>query len=367
MGKLVTLYKKTSKGQPQEWSIFVDGDTFWAEYGLVGGKIQSDKPTICEGKNVGKKNETSPEQQARLEAESKIKKQKDKGYSESLETQGLDFTPMLSHEFGKHGSKLPEFVAVSQKLDGTRIFITKDGAFSRNGKPVISAKFIQEDLKRAFRDYPDMIVDGEIYNHKFKDDFNKIVSLVKKQKNITEEEWAEISENLELHYFDFFFKDKPDLGFKDRYNSGMEILAYSGVQKCVPVAQHYINKSEVDEYHERFLKEGYEGIMVRDPDSPYQQKRSYYLQKYKNFQDAEFKILDLEEGKGNWAGKCMKMTFKAGGGIFEAVPKGTEEYRQKLFENKQDYIGKMATVKFQNLTPEGIPRFGIVTAIRDYD
>lgn len=118
------------------------------------------------------------------------------------------------------------------------------------------------------------------------------------------------------------------------------------------------------------ISQGYEGIMARDPNSVYELKRSYNLQKYKNFVDEEFEILDIEEGKGNWEGKAMKMIFRNNDGDnFEAVPKGNEDFRRKLLLDKDEICGKMATVKYQNRTPrpENKPRFGIVTAIRDYE
>lgn len=363
--KLITLYKRDSKGRAQEWSIFVQGNSFWAEYGLCEGKKQADVPTICKGKNIGRANETTPEQQALLEAESKINKQKDKGYSESVGGSGLKFTPMLSHEFGKHGHKLPESVAVSPKLDGLRLFITKDGAFSRNGKLIVSAKYIQEELAQNFQENPNWVIDGEIYNHLFKDDFNKIVSLAKKSVRISDEDWFEISEFLEFHVFDVFDSENPQKSFVERNHLIEKICEEK--QRIKKVSQFFIQKYQIDEYHEKFLEGGYEGIMVRDPSSPYQQKRSYFLQKYKNFQDDEFKILDVEEGRGNWTGKAMKLICEKDGKTFEAVPKGNEEYRKNLLLDKEKIRGKFATVKYQNLTPDGVPRFGIALAIRDYE
>jgi ATP-dependent DNA ligase len=366
--KIAHLFKKNSKGLAQEWSMFVEGNTFWAEYGLVGGKIQSDTPTICEGKNLGKKNETSPEAQALSEAESKVRKQRDKGYDETLSDRV--FTAMLSHEYGKHGHKLPEGVLVSPKLDGVRSIFTKEGAFSRNHKEFISAKFINEDLKEVFEKYPNMVIDGEIYNHAFKDDFNKIISLVKKAVKITKEDWQDISDHLQLHIFDFYFTDQPELGFRERAILGADLLKafVSNWDRIQFVDQELIDKSEIDYMHEEYLKEGYEGIMLRNPDSPYEFKRSYYLQKYKNFVDEEFKIVGLEEGKGNWAGKCMAIIFhNEEGKEFKATPKGTEEYRAKLLLDKDKICGKVATVKYQNRTPDNAPRFGVVTTVRDYE
>lgn len=365
---LCTLYKRNSKGQLQQWSIHVKDNTFWAEYGLVGGKIQADIATICEGKNIGRANETTANEQALLEANSKIKKQRDKGYSDNPDDCGLDFTPMLSHDFHKHGNKLPMNVIVSPKLDGMRCYISKDGAFTRNGKEIVAAKFILQDLFYIFEKYPDLVLDGEIYNHKYKDDFNKIISLSKKRVNILSEDWAEIESELEYHIFDAYFFNDPSLTFRDRKNF-LESLELENISfRLKLVEQTECKKEEIDSYHEQFLEQGYEGIMVRDPESIYEQKRSYKLQKYKNFQDEEFEVIGLEEGKGNWAGKCMKFICKTKGGVeFEAVPKGTEDYRKSLLENKQNIIGKMATVKFQNYTPDGSPRFGIVLSIRDYE
>lgn len=367
--KIAHLYKKNSKGVAQEWSMHVEGNTFWAEYGLVGGKIQADTPTICEGKNIGRKNETAPEAQALAEAESKVKKQRDKGYDEVLSDRV--FTPMLAHEFKKHGHKLPEEVLSSVKLDGIRSVFFPEGAFSRLNKPLPATKFISDDLVEFFKNNPNVIIDGEIYNHDFKDDFNKISSLVRRTVHFKESHWKEIDKFLQLHIFDFHFKDQPEMPFERRIQLGRDlILEHVNSKRIHFVPQDLIKKSDIDTKHEEYLQEGYEGIMVRDPKSPYQTKRSYFLQKYKNFIDEEFEIIGVEEGKGNWAGKAMKVWFKNNDGDdFKATPKGNEQYRAQLLLDKDEICGKMGTVRYQNRTPrpENKPRFGTMTAVRDYE
>lgn len=377
MQKLDRLYKKNTNGKILQWDIYIDGNQYWAEYGQVDGKIQADVPTICEGKNIGRSNETTPEEQALSEAKAKHKKQLDmKGYSTNINHERKGFvTPMLAHPYDKHGNKLPNVVSCSPKMDGVRCYITKYGAYSRNGKQWVSTKFIEETLKPFFEKNPSVILDGELYCHRYKDDFNKIVSLAKKTKHISDDDWKDIEEKLEFHIFDMMDEDIPeapfrkrdqylDLMFNDDKNSVNGGTVYKNVFKVLSIET---TKDDFHEYFAKFIEGGYEGIMLRDPDSPYECKRSYCLQKYKEFQTEEFEIIDIEEGTGNRSGKFGRAILKDGDIIFEANARGNDEYYRELLLNKENYIGKMATVRYQNRTPDGKPRFGVVVAIRDYE
>jgi ATP-dependent DNA ligase len=366
-----TLYKKNSRGKIQQWEIFVEGNEYWAEYGQVDGKIQSDTPTVCDSKNVGRSNETTPEEQALFEAEAKYKKQIEiKGYVEDLnEVDKFTFKTMLAHPYNKHSKKLPEVLWSSKKLDGVRCYITKDGAFSRNGKRWVSTKFIEESLQELFEQMPDLVLDGELYSHKYHDDFNKIISLAKKTKHLTDNDWKEIRESLEYHVFDIYLGDDPEKIFRDRYGILEGIISYYEFDNIKLVKNDIVTKENFHKTYEVYMSQGYEGIMLRDPDSPYECKRSYSLQKYKEFRDEEFEIVDILEGDGNRSGMFGRFVLVTEGGErFEANSRGNEDYYRELWSNKEKYIGKMVTVRFQNKTPDkNVPRFPVAIGVRDYE
>lgn len=380
MQKLPTLYKRTSTGAAQQWTMIVDGDKYWTEYGQVDGKIQSTKPTTASPKNVGRSNETTAEEQALSEAQSKWQKKVDKDYHEDIkDIDKFQFEPMLAKKVGKQGHKLEgDGVYVSPKLDGIRCYITKDGAFSRNHNQFVTTKFIEEDLKPFFEKYPNAILDGEVYNHEYKHDFNKITSLIRQEKNIDSETWEEVSEKLQYFIFDIPMiegEDDLEISFVDRmYSPKLSVLkdCITSTHRLKILNQKFISNftldsEEVEEYKSARLAEGYEGIMIRDGNAPYEMKRSATLLKSKDFNDDEFEIADVSEGDGNRSGMMGRIHLVCEAGSFEANCRGNREFFRELLNEKEKFIGKMATVRFANLTPGGKPRHGCVIAIRDYE
>tara|TARA_R110000765_G_scaffold7963_4_gene26095 strand:+ start:99682 stop:100761 length:1080 start_codon:yes stop_codon:yes gene_type:complete len=358
-----------------QWNIIVDGGRYWAEYGQVDGKIQSDTPTVCEGKNIGRANETTPDVQAAKEAKSKEKKQLDmKGYHKSVDdVDNYVFKPTLAHKYKDHHAKLPDRMLVSPKLDGVRAYFTRDGAYSRNNLQWKSTEFIERTLRPIFDKYPDMVLDGELYNHKYHDNFNKISSLIKRKKNFTENHWFEIENLLEYHVFDVFIPSNPDASSEVRYNIIQKLFGSGAFYNVVCVKSAYVSKSEYHDLYERYMQQGYEGIMMRDPAAPYECKRSYSLLKYKEFLDEEFVIVGVNTGIGDYADACATFELELDGKSFPAKPKGDMEYFREIYNNQSDFIGKLATCRYQNLTPKsekfpnGVPRFCIVHSIRDYE
>ena len=120
-------------------------------------------------------------------------------------------------------------------------------------------------------------------------------------------------------------------------------------------------------YHDQFVEQGHEGIMIRDAVSTYEiGKRSNYLLKYKEFQTEEYEVVGVKEGTGREKGAGI-WECRTGNRVFSAKPEGTLEFRRHLFRDREKYIGKMLTVRFQNLTALGVPRFPVGVAIRDYE
>ncbi|MSQ46725.1 MAG: hypothetical protein EXR24_07120, partial [Ignavibacteria bacterium] len=215
---LALLYKQTTTGKTQTWEIQVEADKFRTISGQLNGKLITNEWTVCNGKNIGQSNETSPSDQALKEAEAKITKKLETGYSNSLTNVGRAkyFEPMLAHKFGDYESDLTYPVASQPKLDGIRCIITKDGMSSRNGKPIASAPHIFESLREFFLQHPTIVLDGELYNHDLKKDFNKIVSLAKRTKP-TSEDLKESEKMIQYWIYDMLDLNQKNETFSERF------------------------------------------------------------------------------------------------------------------------------------------------------
>jgi len=347
-------------GRYQSWVIEIVDNKYRTHYGQIDGEIQTTEWTICEGKNTGKKNETSANEQALKEAKATWKKKKESGYFDNAKDIDNDtFTePMLAKSYDDYKDELKYPVYSQPKLDGIRCVVKKDGMWSRNGKAIVSAPHVLVALKSFFDRFPDAILDGELYADKFANDFNAICSLVKKTKP-TPQDLEDSAENIQYWVYDWILPKT----FGDRNDDITTYVTSSNVVRRVPT--HLVDTiTHLNELYEKYVDEGYEGQMVRT-NGPYENKRSKHLLKRKEFQDSEFKILDIVEGVGNKSGMAGHMVFKNHKGIeFHSNIKGDREYLKELLKNKKKYIGKQATVKYFNLTPEDeIPRFPYVINI----
>lgn len=378
MTEYPTLYKKTSTGAIQQWKISVldqrGSDTaavIFTEHGQVDGKIQTTSDIITEGKNIGKKNETAPKQQAESEAQSKWEKQKKKGYVESIEDAQNDKTddlieggvvPMLAQSFNKHGHKIKFPCYVQPKLDGLRcIAVIEDGAvtlWSRTRKPIDSCPHIVQELEAIFEGQ-NLILDGELYNHDYKANFEKIVSLVRQEEPDPEHYLVQ------YHIYDMV-ADSP---FRDRYSTLRNWLEWQDQSSSLRLVETGVVQSEdgVMGFFDGFKGLGYEGAMLRNMDSKYVNKRSYDLQKVKEFDDAEFDIIGIDEGRGKLAGHVGAFRCRTEGGKeFLAKMSGETIRLRDYFLNHSLWAGKRLTVQYQGLTgKEGVPRFPVGLRIRE--
>jgi ATP-dependent DNA ligase len=405
---MVTLYKRDKKGKVRAWTIEHDAVSYWTISGIhPDGKMTKTAPTFVEQKNVGKANETSLEQQVLNEVASKIQYQIDQGFTYEIPSEEKRFEVSLANKYQDRieKNKLDFPYIVEPKLDGVRCYIKMvDGdirMFSRKHKEFKSVPHLTENrfIIEFFKKYPDAILDGELYNHFLKDDFNKIVSLVKKTKP-TDSDLEESKKIVEYHCFDSYYPSEPQLNYVERKVRvgeiisdirGTDILLKETVVKCEEVKivglffiQHKSNnqygwwlnvvqsEKNVDVYIENQLKFGYEGIMLKK-DVPYFFGRSFDMLKYKKFFDKEFKIVDFEEGNGNLVGIAAAVICETEDGqTFKAGVMGTQDYARDLFSFKDLYKGKMATIVYQALTPMkdgkgGVPRFGKMREIRNYE
>lgn len=383
MKKLPTLYKKTSTGAIQYWKIQSDttnqGFTFdlgWIR--IEHGQVGTDSPQITddvikEGKNAGKKNATTAVQQAELEAQAKWEKQLKKGYVQTMAAAQNDeidslieggVVPMLAQSFTKHGQKIKYPAYVQPKLDGIRcIAILKDGKctlWSRTRKLVTGVPHIARAVESMFPG-KDLTLDGELYNHQFKKDFEKIVSFVRQETP------ADGHEVVEYHVYDIVNSD-TFASRTDLIDSLLPVENFMkrGVVRSVETFQ-VNDESQVNEWFEHFRDRGYEGAMLRNATGLYVNKRSYDLQKVKEFDDAEFDIVGVEEGRGKLTGHAIFVCRTEEGTQFLAKMKGDTERLKDYFDNHQLWQGKKLTVQYQGITAYGMPRFPVGVAIRDYE
>lgn len=352
------LFKYTTKKQVQEWQIIAEDDKFYTIEGIQNGKLTTSLPTICKPKNVGRSNETTAEQQALNEAQAKWQKKVDSGYNEILTTKKNFVEPMLAFEYDKYPIDWDnEIVYTQPKLDGLRAINENNTLMSRNGKPYVSAPHLYQDK---------VTLDGELYNHKFKDDFNKVVSLFKKQKP-SDEELKECEK-----YGQYWIYDMPNVpgGYDKRYEAMLKWYASLSDEdkkkfKVVP-SKVVTSKQQLDEVHARNLELGYEGTIIRRLNVNYEFKRSKQLLKFKDFIDEEFVIVGFEEGTGRRVGTIgyfIMQHDKNPTQTFKSNVKGDFDFLKDVWKNAKSYIGKKATVKYFNRTPKqengtgDVPRF----------
>ena len=353
-----TLYKYDTTGKIRQWYMEVDGEKYRTVSGISDGALVTTEWTIATPKNIGKANETSPEQQALLEVEATyVKKREQHGYAENVEESGVaHFSPMLAKKFaGKIVEKIV-FPTVSQpKLDGFRCVVRADGMYSRFGKPVLSSPHIFETLKPLFDKNPDLVFDGELYNHVYARNFNKISSLIKTQKP-TPETMAETEKLVQYHIYDF--GHNPEQGFIDRYTNGCELLIpVLGNDSPIKTVQTTIVKSydEIDALYVEYLGDDYEGQMIRKIDGVYKiGKRSIELLKRKEKIEMEFPIVAIREGVGNAAGIAKSIDVQTEYGVSTVGVMGGNELGREVYDNREDYIGSIVTVKFLRWTIDNV-------------
>jgi DNA ligase-1 len=360
--KLSKLYKRAVNGKILEWEIEVNGACFRTISGYTDGLKVTSEWTCCEAKNVGKKNSTTAEEQALAEATAMHRKRMETGSFENISEidTPIYFKPMLAHDYNDYKGKIKFPVYCQPKLDGVRCIVRADGMWSRNGKPIISAPHIFEALTPLFEANPDLILDGELYCDKGTAGFNTIISCVRKTKP-TASDISLSQQFIEYHVYDV---PSSNSDFIDRVKS-IDLIRFH--DKIKVVNTYGITSEEyLDHYYSRFLEQGYEGQMIR-LNAPYENKRSKSLLKRKEFVDAEFKIKGVIEGNGNLTGKVGKLQFEINGKPFESAVNGDWEYIEKLWHSREGLVGKTATVKYFELTEDGIPRFPKVIAIRDFE
>ena len=288
--------------------------------------------------------------------------------------------PMLAHKYDDSRVDWSQPVYIQPKLDGVRCLIKRVSdfpgqenlasfsvkAYSRTGKEFKNIKHILDSLKPFFFHQPDVILDGELYNHDLKDDFEKIISLVRKQKP-TDDDRLDAKNLTQFHCYDYFDGVQYD-SYKTRMNNLVNSDIYS---YCV----RYVPAKLVDSYnyartlHKQYLDEGYEGSIIR-LDGLYKHGRSYDLMKFKDFSDTEATIIGYELGKGKRTGTLGKFIMLDDEGIQFGCPPGkgyTYKDLANMLSEIDSYVGKRATFTYFQRTQAGSYRHPLFKCIRNYE
>lgn len=364
-----TLFHKNYKGFLYQWSIEARNGEITVRYGRENGKIQV--TTIkATAKNVGKANETTPEEQAFIEASAMYAHKLKRKYSETIkDAEKPSKMPMLAQKYKKNiNFKTPNNGWMIQpKIDGVRCVaecIERGNVvlLSRSGEEWETLSHIKVVLETEM--IPGEVFDGEIYLHGLT--FQEITRLVKKEKPDTKK----------LRYCIFDAPSVYDNNSKQMMTEKSSFIERSKVLLSHPIFRSSIighvnsfdvsSQSEVDYFFDKFITEGYEGGILRKQNSPYEYgRRSPNLLKIKSMDDDEFLVIDVKEGKGNFTGCAILVCQTLKGATFNVTPKCSHEMKQKIWDARSNYLGRFLKVKYQGLTEDGIPRFPVGLGTRD--
>ena len=288
--------------------------------------------------------------------------------------------PMLAHKFDDSRVDWSQPVYIQPKLDGVRCLIKRVSdfpgqeslasfsvkAYSRTGKEFKNVRHITNALKGFFLHSPDVVLDGELYNHKLKNDFEKIISLVRKQKP-TDTDRRDAQHLVQFHCYDYISAPVYD-SYKTRMHNLVTSNIYDAQIKYVHADRVHSYEAARD-FHAAYLSEGYEGSIIR-LDGLYKHGRSYDLMKFKDFSDTEATIIGYEIGKGKRTGTLGKFIMLDDEGIQFGCPPGkgyTYKDLANMLVNVNDYIGKRATFTYFQRTNAGSYRHPLFKAIRNYE
>ena len=377
------LYKRNNKNKITRWNVDVipsstvsNAYEIITTYGEVGGAIQTHIKYLDKGKA-----KRTAHEQALSEAKSKWNEKNNKeAFSISIEALGSVRTvrPMLANTFDKtkydkpsNAYKIPFPCYVQRKYDGIRCLAhienNKLVLESRKGVAFSHFDMIRQKLVELLSAYPthtSFYLDGELYTDLLP--FEKINGATRITLGKATPIDLENINKIKYHIYDVYSPDNPTLTYKQRMEILEDLNRYLSPTEPVSIV-HTDDVESIDDIkrlHDVFVQEGFEGIMIRDPVGVYEvDKRSKYLQKYKEFMEEEFTIVGFHDGiyKGLLIWECET----SNGMRFSAKPRGTQEYCRELFENATQYIGKKLTVIFQEYSTDGVPRFPVGKDIRE--
>lgn len=374
---LEPLYKIKEEKKSVWHGGFNGIDFIFSIFGQVGGKLRITKRNITTNKSG-----RTLEEQAKLEILSNFNKKYNDGYRRVDEESDDVIEPMLADKYNEK-TKLLFPIAIQPKLDGIRglCYLDKENNVviqSRKSKSFQSIPHLIPQIKILLEMLPDgWILDGELYNPDIS--FNQLSSIIRSEKKLHPE-----YQIVDYHIFDMI----PP---REKRNSMIFIKRYSELQKTynnltdlLPnikiVETKIVEKDTIQQEHDYFVSNGYEGIMLRrltkviDSNDKKEIKSSLYhfgrcgnILKYKMFQEDEGKIIDIQECEGTEEGAAKILLELKNKKTVWGRPCGSIEFRRGLLKNKEKCIGKDATYKYQELSEYGVPRFPVIKEIRDYE
>ena len=281
----------------------------------------------------------------------------------------MRYKPMLAYPVSNKPIDYDNKISMQPKLDGVRCLIQYDKklgvtAWSRTGKQWQNIHHITSSLEKWFQSNQTTVLDGELYNHDLRDDFEQIISLVRR-KNPDDIDMLESRDMVQFHCYDIIHPEGGDFENRNLF-----------INCCVGQSSPYVHivptKSCSSEtiakmIHQQNLDAGYEGSILRVNDE-YHQKRSHSLRKFKDFHDTEAKLTSWVEGKGKRKGTIGKfMAVDIDGNKFGMPVMDKFDYLQKNFKKMQGWVGKTATFTYFERTKAGSYRHPLFKCIRDYE
>ena len=354
------LISENKAGGEKFWRLHIvkDGSDYytqteWYQITKLGRatKVQTSEPYFAAPTNEGRANARNSEQQAEFEFDAVIKKQKDKGFRAKGEKKNTRPMPMLAHKFSDHKGKMEFPVYVQPKLNGMRMLFDGENGWSRGNKEVIP-----EVIQHLKFDTGGFILDGELMlpNNLL---LQESMKAIKKYR-------PELSPQLLYHVYDIVDDDLP---YIKRHQLIMDICHNAPKNVKIVKTVRADDESQVMHLHKLFVQDGFEGTMVRDPAEVYEiGKRSYSLLKLKDFTDAEYRIVDVVDGDGSDVGLAIFELETDSGARFNCRPEGSQENRAELFKNRRSLLGKYLTVRYFELSKDGIPIFPVGVSIREW-
>lgn len=346
------LYYLGQDGKMRIWTISVEGNYLVIHHGHLNGQMQTTTEEIVIGKGG-----RSVFQQIESRVQSRINKQKLKGYKESIAeaakgpTNALGLSkPMLAQPINKV-KKIDFTNAIIQyKYDGHRCLITnQDGelkAYSRNGKYIKTISHILDDINIA----PGVTLDGELYAHGAT--LQQISSWAKRDTPIPQ------TKNLRFHCYDILTPDP----YRVR-KEFLEDIILGETAEVVPMWD-YINEKYLKQTFNNAREDGYEGLIVRLDGFGYEDaKRSKSLLKVKQFFDTEVQIFGFyRSDRGNVP--MIKCIF-TNGKQFDVVAPGSKHEKEIALANPTIYLNKLLTVEYSTITKDGVPFQPVAKGWRD--
>jgi DNA ligase-1 len=344
---LPVLYKPTKNGATQTIKVTVENEIVTVVFGQLGGKMQT-KQTICEGKNLGRSNETTPKQQAELEARAKWEKKQKEGYSPTIQSTTSVNLPMKIHTYQDYSHKIVFPCIVSPKLNGVNAeyrLLPEPHILSRGGEQYQYVESRDAHIFKAMKHYGVNSLNGEIYQHG--QHLQDIMSAVKKPS----------ADKIQPTFWAF---DAPleNGNYNDRI---------ARASMCAPIVSKTIARSheEIYDAHKFYLKSGYEGTIIRNIDGEYKYNtRSYDVLKLKDAQDDEFFIVDYNVDKNCHPVFICETKDKK---QFKVKPKGTDSERKEILDNINNYMDKYFKVEFEAYSKDGVPLKPIGIGLRTCD